>query len=374
MRTRYALHLFMGLFISTLIVNGQTFQGGFKQIKVAAVDQPTSIIFTDDSRLFVSERSGQIKIIQNGKTSKFYQLSKIPDGAGLHGLALDPQFGKGNNYVYMLYAGSGFEHIVRVTAKGNIAVKGSEKLIFKSKAVASPAGMAFGKDEKLYVSLPCGEDEKKAQDLSSLEGKVIRINSDGTIPSDNPFTGTETTRMIWAFGLQNPGTPQYDIASGKMFVSDNGNDLWEEINDISNGGQNYGWPVTEGFSTEAVFENPIHASAVSEKTLNAKSFNGTFYNPIASEYPAKYSGKYFFADNSKHTIGYIDPSNPTVRYTFATDLSADCNAFITGRDGNLYYMNSSGNAIYKLVYKGPGMIDYYFENKTIDSKSTVSSN
>src|SRR6185369_13141471 len=108
----------------------------------------------------------------------------------------------------------------------------------------------FGPDGKLYIATGDGGTATRAQDLNDLHGKILRINRDGTIPSDNPFAGQAGRRPeIWAYGLRNPFTFAFQSGTGRMFINDVGNTTWEEINDGSIPGSNFGWPIHEGHTT-----------------------------------------------------------------------------------------------------------------------------
>src|SRR5205085_4204792 len=129
-------------------------------------------------------------------------------------------------------------------------------------------------------------------------GKILRINADGSIPTDNPFLSqtTGTNRSIWALGLRNPFTFSFDPVSGRMFINDVGEVTWEEIND-GIAGSNYGWPTTEGYTSDSRFRSPLYAYGHGGgNDLGCAITGGDFYNPSTSQFPAEYAGKYFFAD------------------------------------------------------------------------------
>src|SRR5437867_3801615 len=96
--------------------------------------------------------------------------------------------------------------------------------------------------------------------LKNLLGKMLRINADGTIPTDNPFFNSTTgnNRAIWALGLRNPFTFAFQPVTGRMFINDVGQNVWEEIDD-GIAGANYGWPTTEGPTTDPRFKTPLYA-------------------------------------------------------------------------------------------------------------------
>lgn len=177
---------------------------------------------------------------------------------GLLGIALDPDFDN-NHYVYVYYTRSQTpikNRVSRFTADTNnpdVAVANSEKILLDD--IPSDSGMHnagalhFGTDSKLYVSVgDGGQDHTTAQNLSSLSGKILRINKDGSIPQDNPFVGQINTRgEIWALGLRNPFTFAIHPTLGTMMINDVGQDIWEEIN-LGKKSSNYGWPTCEGFT------------------------------------------------------------------------------------------------------------------------------
>ena len=150
-------------------------------------------------------------------------------------------------------------------------------------------GLHFGLDGKLYISVGENATRTNSQTLSNLLGKVLRINADGTIPSDNPFFNTATgqNRAIWALGLRNPFTFAVQPGTGRIFINDVGETTFEEIND-GRPGANYGWPDTEGPTTDPRFVPGIdmntstcHRSPwASESPANAKADNAA---PSTSE-------------------------------------------------------------------------------------------
>jgi glucose/arabinose dehydrogenase len=197
---------------------------------------------------------------------------------GLLALTFDPGFST-NGYVYLHYTKKAtsstppHNRIVRVTASGNKAVAGSEKLIFRlgnqSAANQFPQFMGgaldFGENGKLYVATGDNDTPDKAQQLTDLFGKMLRINKSGTIPTDNPFytKASGNKRAIWALGLRNPFKfaiqPTTDTTTtDTILINDVGKNTWEEINQGAPGA-NYGWPVHEGVANDPPYVDPIFA-------------------------------------------------------------------------------------------------------------------
>jgi len=213
---------------------------------VSGLTNPTDMEFAPDGRLFVTEDAGRVRIVKpDGTLSTFLNISTKVDSTGERGLlalTFDPGFST-NHYVYLHYTKKAtsttpsHNRIVRVTASGERAVAGSEKLIFRlgnQTAATDHQGGAldFGKDGKLYISTGDNARGTVAQQLTNLFGKMLRINKSGTIPTDNPFypTASGKNRAIWALGLRNPFKFAIQPGEDTIFINDVGEDTWEEIN------------------------------------------------------------------------------------------------------------------------------------------------
>jgi PKD repeat protein len=209
----------------------------------------------------------------------------------------------------------------------------------------------FGSDGKLYVTTGEHFDPQVSQSLTSPRGKILRINKDGTIPTDNPFyDGAGPNRDdIWARGLRNPFRTFYDGPSGKLYVADvGGNDYSvarEEVN-IGVAGANYGWPNCEGSScgSNPAFTSPIYSYGHNNR--DASITGGFIYH--GSQFPAQYRGSYFFADYAQNWIRRLTfDASGNVSGTFnfeppngAVDGPYGDIVYLTeGPDGALYYVD-----------------------------------
>src|SRR5207244_11905482 len=125
-----------------------------------------------------------------------------------------------------------------------------------------------------------------------LFGKILRLDSDGTIPSDNPFydQAVGRNRAIWAYGLRNPFTFAFQPTTGRMFIDDVGDASWEEIDD-GIAGSNYGWPIAEGSADCATYRCPLYA--YDHLDGRCAITGGVFYNPQTQAFPSTYVGAYF---------------------------------------------------------------------------------
>src|SRR5881398_3050993 len=232
---------------------------GFTEAQVGGnlSGSPTAMAFAPDGRLFVCQQGGQLRVIKNGVllSTPFVSLTVDSSGErGLLGIAFDPNFTT-NHYLYVYYTVATspiHNRVSRFTAAGDTATPGSEAVILELNNLSSATNhnggaIHFGPDGKLYISVGENANGANSQTLTNLLGKLLRINPDGTIPSDNPFfnTATGVNRAIWALGLRNPYTFAFQPGTGRMLINDVGQNTWEEIND-GIAGSNYGWDICEG--------------------------------------------------------------------------------------------------------------------------------
>lgn len=346
---------------------GQNYPADFAQVLVAnSIANPTSMAFAPDGRIFVAEQGGNLRVIKNGilLPTPFIQLTVSSTGErGLIGITLDPDF-PDNQYMYLYYTVPGspaHNRISRFTADGDVVRAGSESIILELDALSSATNhnggaMHFGKDGKLYVAIGENANSSYAQDLDTYHGKLLRINKDGSVPEGNPFTtGSEQRKRIWAYGLRNPFTFSVHPESGRILVNDVGQGAWEEINDATVAGKNFGWPATEGYFNAAAYPNltnPLYSYPRAGGDGNGCAITGgTFFYPAATNYPAVYLDKYFFLDFCNRWINYTDVSVAVAgRSSFATSVAVNGLAISVGNDGNLYYLSRGAGALYKIIY------------------------
>ncbi len=318
--------------------------------------------FAPDGRIFVCEQAGKIHVVKNNTLleTPFLQLTVNPTGErGLIGIAFDPDF-EINQYVYVYYTvptAPIHNRISRFTADGDVVLAGSEQIILEldnlSGATNHNGGaMHFGSDGKLYVAVGENANGSHAQNLDTYHGKLLRINKDGSVPEGNPFTGSEQRKRVWSYGLRNPYTFSIQPGTGRIFVNDVGQNTWEEINDATDGGKNFGWPGVEGIGTNPAYVNPVYAYPHGSGDGNGCAVTGgTFFNPAETDYPGSYYGKYFFQDLCGGWINYIDYSTGTaIRSSFATGIPGNSLSLTVGNDGNLYYLSRNTRTLYKIIY------------------------
>lgn len=299
-----------------------TLPAGFTETLVTGgLSAPTAMDIAPDGRIFVTQQGGAVRVIKNGALlpAPFLSLTVDSQGErGLLGIAFDPNFAA-NGWVYVYYTVPGspaHNRLSRFAAGGDVAVAGSETVLMElenlSGATTHNGGaIHFGPDGKLYVAVGENANGANSQTLGNRLGKILRINADGTIPTDNPFfaSATGANRSIWSLGLRNPYTFTFQPGTGRMFINDVGQSAWEEIND-GIAGSNYGWPTTEGPTTNPSFRSPLFAYGNgSSLTTGCAITGGAFYNPATVQFPSSYVGKYFFADFCSGWVRYLDPAN-----------------------------------------------------------------
>jgi glucose/arabinose dehydrogenase len=348
---------------------GATLPSNFAHSRVVGgLANPTAMDFASDGRLFVAEQRGTLRVVKaDGTLATFLDISGRVGSAGergLLGIAFDPGF-RNNHYLYLYYTKKAtattpaHNRVIRVTANGNKAVAGSEKLILRldnlSGATNHNGGaIHFGEDGKLYVAVGDNANGHNARSLRNLKGKMLRINKNGTIPRGNPFydRARGRNRAIWALGLRNPFTFAIQPHTGKTFINDVGEETWEEINRGA-AGANYGWPRYEGPESDHRYRNPVFAYRHgSTNTTGCAISGGAFYNPTTRQFPSAYVGDYFFADFCSGWIRRLDPATGDVS-GFATGLSAPVDLKV-GKGGSLYYLSRGDGAgsVGKIRYTG----------------------
>jgi glucose/arabinose dehydrogenase len=344
------------------VAGAATLPAGFQESTVASgLASPTAMALAPDGRIFVCQQGGQLRVIKNGAllAAPFVTLTVDATGErGLLGVAVDPEFAT-NQFVYVYYTVPGsppHNRLSRFTAQGDVAMTGSERILLELTALSSANNHNGGAihfrpppDGKLYIAVGDNANSANSQTLTNLLGKILRINADGTIPTDNPFfsTATGVNRAIWALGLRNPFTFAFQPMSGRMAINDVGQETWEEVNE-GTAGANYGWPTTEGPTADPRFVSPLYAYQHSTGTPTGCAITGgAFYNPLTPQFPGDYTGDYFFADYCGGWIYRIDVSGPAatlVTPAFATGIPAPVDLRVAD-DGSLYYLaRGSGSA------------------------------
>lgn len=251
-------------------------QDGWTSETVAdGLDYPWDIV-RDGTRLIVSEKAGNIVIIDNREIQRFMLETSAPlrteGGAGLLGLALAPDFSQsGRAFLYYSYAADSgpANRVVSVRFDGSTWRETSILIdAIPGHRLYNGGRIAIGPDSHLYVTTGWTENYDLPQDLDSLAGKVLRVSLDGAVPSDNPFAGSP----IYSYGHRNPQGIAWSPA-GELFVSEHGQAALDEINRVEAGG-NYGWPAIQGHETREGMQTPYIHSGRSTWAQSGIAFAG----------------------------------------------------------------------------------------------------
>jgi glucose/arabinose dehydrogenase len=247
--------------------------------KLAKLDNPWAMEFLPDGRLLITEKPGNLRIYADGKLSA--PVPGVPEvvyhgQGGLLDVVVDPDFAN-NQFVYLSYTEAAKEQpanakdegdprlgpdpdIEDATLKGLAVARGrlvddwlqDVTVIWRQEPKMIGRGhfgarLAFAPDGKLFITSGDRQRFEPAQDLTTNVGKIVRINPDGSIPEDNPFTGQADARAdIWSLGHRNPLGAAINPATSALWINEMGPQDGDEINIIEKG-QNYGWPkVSEG--------------------------------------------------------------------------------------------------------------------------------
>jgi glucose/arabinose dehydrogenase len=219
---------------------------------VSGLEIPWDMAFTSDERMLITERPGRLRVVNSGKleTEPLHTFPEVSSTGeeGLMSVELDPDYPK-NKWIYlsMAYMNNGVMKVkvVRFTDSGN-HLENETPIIDELPAARYHAGcrLAFGPDGKLYISVGDALERDQAQNLNTLNGKILRLNKDGSVPADNPFENSP----IWSYGHRNPQGIDWNDENGEMYSTEHGPSTFDgppggdELNHIIKGG-NYGWPL-----------------------------------------------------------------------------------------------------------------------------------
>jgi glucose/arabinose dehydrogenase len=304
---------------------------------------PWSIDWLPDGTILFTERNGDLRIIQHGVLLEEPLLSLSVGGVegGMLGITVDPDYSK-NNYIYLYYT---YNELL-TTKNKLVRYQFSDGILVEDKILIDgiPGGpfhdggrIQFGPDGKLYVTTGEAGNPDLSQDLNSLGGKILRINSDGSIPDDNPWKNSP----IYSIGHRNPQGIDWD-ESGNLFATEHGPSGWrgvahDEVNQII-AGKNYGWPDIIGDEKKENLQNPILHSG---KDTWAPSGAEFYYGDKIPQW----NGKYFVAalrGSHLHMIEFdLQNNSVTSHEKLFQDEFGRLRDVQTGPDGFLYILTSN---------------------------------
>ncbi|MGV8964619.1 MAG: PQQ-dependent sugar dehydrogenase [Candidatus Saccharimonadaceae bacterium] len=339
------------------------------------ISNPVCIANAGDSRLFVVDQRGYIRIIDsdgNVSPQPFLDIrSQVTFGGeqGLLGLAFHPQY-ESNGYFYVNYIGAGDStHISRFSVNPGDPATADPASEFNLMTIYQPftnhngGDLQFGPDGYLYIGMgdggSAGDPDNRAQNLMQYLGKMLRIDvnlgNPFAIPDSNPFNGSMSAmNEIWALGLRNPWKFSFDRLTGDLWIGDVGQNSFEEINmqsAASTGGENYGWRCYEGNQSynsngcgpEATFNFPVYTYPHGGE---CSVTGGYVYRGSPS---SPYYGHYFFADYCSDRIWTLhNVSGNWVKEDFGQFAGNNFSSFGEDASGHLYVAGLTSGTIYRV--------------------------
>jgi glucose/arabinose dehydrogenase len=309
---------------------------------VEGVLVPMAMQFAPDGRMFFNEVSkGTVRIMQADGTLQeepFVQLRVARrTEMGALGLALDPEF-TANRWVYVFYSQARNDNgdpednrIVRFTERDGLATERTVIIKDLPSGICCHNGgrIGFGPDGKLYVTVGDVNDDEKVQNPRRLHGKILRLNSDGSVPSDNP----DPQSPVFATGFRNPYGLAFHPVTGVPYITENGEVGHDEINRIVAGG-NYGNPIAEGYAQKPGFIDPVWETGRGRIAPSG----ATFYT--GSSMP-EYQGDFFFCSYNTGDLTRMRLGGPNYDQIVVHEvLNRVCYLDVANApDGSLYISN-----------------------------------
>jgi aldose sugar dehydrogenase len=313
------------------------------------LEVPWALAFAPDGRIFVTERPGRIRILENGRlrAEPYLTIADVEPSSesGLMDLSLHPRFAE-NRYVYVAYAYGGANgKLVRVVRFRDTGTGLADRKVIVEGIPAAPnhAGTRarIGPDGMLYVTTGDATDRNIAQQMDSLGGKTLRLTEDGGVPPDNPFVGRAGARPeIWSLGHRNAQGLDWQPGTGLMFQTEHGPSGFDgpgggdEVNIVERG-KNYGWPTIHHEAGREGLESPLL-----EYTPAVAPASGTFYRGDA--FP-QFRGNFLFGGLRGRRIVRVvlDGRRVVSQEPMLVDKYGRIRDVAVGPDGAIYFTTSN---------------------------------
>ena len=312
---------------------------------------PWDVAFAPNGRMYVTERPGRIRIFAStavGATRlRTFTVPNVrAEGeAGLMGIVLHPRFAT-NGYLYVCASrmdeGEWRNQVLRYRVSGT-TLTFSRYIVRRGMRAAhihNGCRLRFGADGKLYITMGDAGDSSRAQNPTTLNGKVLRVNSDGSIPTDNPIMpGASRRTAVFTMGHRNPQGIDVHPPTGRRFITEHGPTVNDEIN-LLLPGRNYGWPTVTGSDGAGGFRDPCWASGGSTIAISGAAFPrtagwGSFrYQLFAVTLKEK--------DLRRYSIS-LDGSTAIQRAIYYNERWGRLRGITAGPGGYLYVTTSNGS-------------------------------
>lgn len=339
------------------------------------LNHPWGMAFLPDGRLLVTERAGDLRIMDpDGALSE--PLSGVPTvvaqgQGGLLDVTLDPNFAE-NAFVYLSYAEPGDGGAGTAVARGRLGTNGLQdvQVIFRQMPKVSGGRhfggrLEFASDGTLFATLGDRGEDELSQDLSNHIGTIVRINSDGSVPEDNPFIGQKDAQPeIWSYGHRNVQGATFHPKTGKLWETEFGPRGGDELN-IAMPGVNYGWPIVSWgnqYSGANIPDPPTHpefADAVRHWTPVISPSGTTFYTADAvpgwtADTIPGWNGNLLISGLSSQGIVRLSLDGETVASEERIPLGARIRDVEQGPDGAVYALTDEGDGkVLRITADGP---------------------
>jgi glucose/arabinose dehydrogenase len=267
---------------------------------------PWDVAFTPGGQMFVTERPGRVRVYANGSPgASLLATSRIPhvhaEGeAGVMGIAVDPAFDR-NRLIYVCASrdkdGQWINQVIRYRVTGSWTLQFNRYIVkngMRASTIHNGCAVEVGPDLKVWISMGDANRETDAQNPNRRNGKILRVNRGGTVPSDNPILPRANGRsIIYSMGHRNPQGITFDLRNGRAYAVEHGPSVNDEINWIRPG-KNYGWPCVTGnnaayhngyaaCSTNAPFTKPAwHSVGGTLATSGGTFVRGTNWDSFAN--------------------------------------------------------------------------------------------
>jgi glucose/arabinose dehydrogenase len=324
----------------------------------AGLVNPWDIAFAPGGQMIVTERPGRVRVYADGGPGAALLATSTVDGvraegeAGLMGIAIDPNFST-NRRIYVCasrqYSGSWLNQVLRYRLNGSWKLENRLILVkfgMQASKVHNGCAVEVGPDGKLWVSMGDGGVASRAQDPTSRNGKILRMNRDGSVPSDNPILpGAGKRTIIYSIGHRNSQGIAFHPGTGRVYAVEHGPDRADEINSIRPG-KNYGWPCVTGFgdpyqscSGSGPFTNPAWATG----NFSIATSGGTF---LKGDHWQGFRRHLFVAQLKHQDLRRftVSSSGTTITYraTYYNERWGRLRAAVLGNNNNLWLTTSNG--------------------------------